>query len=153
MGSATNRFVTTTLRAASWALLAVLTTTVSAQQPRTLYQRLGGYDAITAVVGDFADRLFADQKLASFFGSMSTSTQTRFKQLNTLLVCNATGGPCTYLGRSMPESHAGIGIANADFDAVAAHLVATLDKFKVPAAEKAELLAIIGGLRPSIVGP
>ena len=120
-------------------------------QERNLYQRLGGYDAIAAVVTEFADRLFKDPKLEKLFGGMSIDTRKRFKQLNIELVCNATGGPCEYLGRSMPQSHQGSGIRDGDFDQVAGHLVATLDKFKVPKKEKDELLAIIGGLRPAIV--
>lgn len=120
-------------------------------QERTLYQRLGGYDAIAAVVTDFADKLFKDPKLEKFFGGMSTDTRRRFKQLNIEMVCGATGGPCEYLGRSMPQAHQGARVRDADFDQVAGHLVATLDKFKVPKKEKDELLAIISGLRPAIV--
>ncbi len=125
---------------------------VQAQMNKSLYERLGGYGAVSAVVSDFADRLFRDEKLASFFGGWSGDRQARFKQLNVLLVCNATGGPCTYLGRPMPASHAGMGIDDTQFNQVAGHLVATLDKFKVPKPEKNELLSIIGGLRPEIVG-
>lgn len=131
----------------------LVTVTPIAAQERALYQRLGGYDAISAVVTEFADRLFVDPRLEKFFGGMSNDTRKRFKQLNIELVCSATGGPCEYLGRSMPQSHQGSGIRDADFDQVAGHLVATLDKFKVPKKEKDELLAIIGSLRPAIVGP
>lgn len=120
-------------------------------EEKTLYQRLGGYDAVSAVVNEFAERLFTDKKLAPFFGTLSTDTRDKFKQLNTLLVCAATGGPCTYLGRPMTTSHQGMGVANPDFDAVAGHLAATLDKFKVPVAEKNELLGIIGSMRGQIV--
>jgi hemoglobin len=120
-------------------------------EEKSLYQRLGGYDAITAVVNEFADRLVADKNLERFFGAMSTDSVDRFKQANTMLVCAATGGPCNYLGRSMDSSHKGMGVKDADFNAVAGHLSATLDKFKVPATEKEELLGIIGGLKGQIV--
>jgi len=120
-------------------------------EEKSLYQRLGGYDAISAVVNEFADRLFTDKKLAPFFGALSTDTRDRFKQLNTLLVCSATGGPCTYLGRPMATSHQGMNVTDGDFDAVANHLMATLNKFKVPAAEKEELMGIIGALRGGVV--
>lgn len=119
---------------------------------KTLYERLGGYDAISAVVSDFGNRLFADPKLASSFGGLPPDRQARFKQLNVLMVCAATGGPCTYIGRAMPATHQGMKITDMQFDQVAAHLVTTLDKFKVPQPEKGELLAIIGGLRGDIVG-
>jgi hemoglobin len=120
-------------------------------EEKTLYQLLGGYDAISSVVNEFADRLVADKGLERFFGAMSTDSIDRFKQANTMLVCAATGGPCNYLGRSMDSSHDGMGVKDADFNAVAGHLVATLDKFKVPEAEKQELLGIIGGLKGQIV--
>ncbi len=123
----------------------------SQAEEKTLYQRLGGYDAISAVVNEFADRLFSDKKLAPFFGALSTDSKDKFKQLNTLLVCSATGGPCLYLGREMAVSHQGMGVGEADFNAVAGHLSATLDKFKVPTAEKEELLAAIGALKGQIV--
>ncbi|MGV7222327.1 MAG: group I truncated hemoglobin [Nitrospinales bacterium] len=120
-------------------------------EEKSLYQRLGGYDAISAVVNEFADRLVADKNLERFFGAMSTDSIDRFKQANTMLVCAATGGPCNYLGRSMGSSHEGMGVKDAHFNAVAGHLVATLDKFNVPAAEKDELVGIIGGLKGQIV--
>ncbi len=125
---------------------------VQGEMKKSLYERLGGYDAVSAVVGEFADRLFADEKLGPFFGGWSAEKQARFKQLNTLLVCSATGGPCTYVGRTMPASHQGMRVGDVQFDQVAGHLVTTLDKFKVPKTEKSELLEIIGGLRPEIVG-
>lgn len=147
----------------SWSLVTLLTGTCALVLPvqaehkdgdhrNTLYQRLGGYDAISAVVNEFANRLFKDPKLEAFFGNWSPEKQARFKQLNALLVCSATGGPCTYIGRTMTASHQGMRIDNARFDQVAGHLGSTLDKFKVPKAEKDELLGIIGGLRPEIVG-
>jgi hemoglobin len=129
----------------------LLASNMAMAEEQTLYKRLGGYDAISAVVGDFADRLFADPQLDRFFGGMSADTRARFKQLNVLLVCTTTGGPCVYLGRPMTTSHQGMGVTPANFDAVVAHLVAALDKFDVPENEKGELLAIIGGLRPQIV--
>jgi hemoglobin len=120
-------------------------------EEKTLYKRLGGYDAISAVVNEFADRLFSDPKLDRFFGVLDSDSRDKFKQLNTLLICAGSGGPCSYLGRSMTTSHQGMGVANPDFDAVAGHLVATLDKFQVPTTEKEELLGIIGSMRGQIV--
>ena len=117
----------------------------------TLYTRLGGYDAISAVVDDFASQLFADPKLQKFFGGMSLDSQKKFKQHNVELVCGATGGPCPYLGRDMETSHNGLKITNQDFDVVGGHLVQTLDKFKVPKREREELLSIVERLRPAIV--
>src|SRR5262249_47269538 len=64
------------------------------QAQRTLYERLGGYNGISAVVNDFADRLFADPKIGKYFVGMGTDTREMFKQKNKNLVCNVTGGPC-----------------------------------------------------------
>jgi hemoglobin len=118
---------------------------------QTLYARLGGHDAIAAVVDQFAHRLFSDPKLQRFFGGFGDDTKKKFIHHNIDLICAVTGGPCTYLGRSMPETHHGLGITGADFDAVAGHLVATLDANHVPKKEKDELIAIVAGLRPQIV--
>jgi hemoglobin len=119
---------------------------------RTLYQRLGGYDAIAAVVNDFADRLVADPRLSRSFGGFSNDRLSQFKTFNIQLVCQVTGGPCTYHGRDMRTTHGGSHVTDAEFDIVAGHLVETLDKFGVKDPERTELLTIIGSLRPQIVG-
>jgi hemoglobin len=121
------------------------------QGQRTLYERLGGYDAISKVVDDFADRLFADPKIGKFFVGMGTDTRESFKQKNKNLVCNVTGGPCKVISRPAKTVHAGLGITDADFNIVVGHLSEALDKYKVPAAEHKELMDIIGTLRKDIV--
>jgi len=118
---------------------------------KSLYERLGGYEAISAVVNDFAGKLFTDPQVGSFFKGMGTDTRKSFIQKNINLVCNVTGGPCKIISRPAKTVHAGLGITEADFNVVVNHLVDTLDKFKVPAKEKEELLAIIGTLKPDIV--
>ena len=133
-----------------------MTFTIFASAPaaaaqKTLYERLGGYDAISTVVDDFANQLFEDPKLQTFFGGMSLDSRKRFKQHNVELICGATGGPCPYLGRDMETAHRGLHVTGHDFDTVGGHLVQTLDKFKVPNTEREELLTIIERLRPAIV--
>ncbi len=118
---------------------------------KSLYERLGGYEAISAVVNDFAGKLFTDPEVGSFFKGMGTDTRKSFIQKNINLVCNVTGGPCKVISRAAKTVHAGLGITEADFDVVANHLVDTLDSFKVPAREKEELLSIIATLKPDIV--
>jgi hemoglobin len=120
-------------------------------QDKTLYDRLGGYGGISAVVDEFADRLFADPKIAHFFVGMSDDTRASFKQKNKNLVCNVTGGPCKVISRDAKTAHAGLGITAADFDVVGGHLQDVLNEFKVPAAEQEELFGIIVSLRPQIV--
>ncbi len=118
---------------------------------KSLYERLGGYEAISAVVNDFAGKLLTDPQVGSFFKGMGTDTRKSFIQKNINLVCNVTGGPCKIISRPAKTVHAGLGITEADFNVVVNHLVNTLDKFKVPAKEKQELLSIIGTLKPDIV--
>ena len=120
-------------------------------QEKSLYERLGGYEAISAVVNDFAPKLFTDPKVGSFFKGMGTDTRKSFIQKNINLVCNVTGGPCKIISRPAKTVHGGLGITEADFNVVVNHLVDTLEKFKVPAREKQELLAIVGSLKPDIV--
>ncbi len=96
---------------------------------KSLYDRLGGKEAITAVVDDFANRIVADSRVN---GRFAFTDLKKFKALNVELVCKASGGPCKYQGRDMKTTHAGMRISNAEFDIVAGHLAATLRKFKVP---------------------
>ena len=119
----------------------------------SLYKRLGGYDAIAAVVDDFIGRLATDPQLGRFFVGHSTDSLRRIRQLVVDQICEATGGPCYYTGRTMKESHAGMKLTSAQWDKGVQHLTATLDKFKVGAKEKQEVLAAIGSLKGDIVGP
>jgi hemoglobin len=115
---------------------------------RTLYERLGGGDAITAVVEDFRDRAAADDRINLKFA------RTDIARLTKMLidqVGEATGGPFRYGGRSMKEAHAGMMVTKGEFNALVDDLVATLKHFKVPSAEQDELLAILGPLKSDIV--
>jgi hemoglobin len=117
----------------------------------TLYKRLGGYDAISAVVDDFADRLFADPVVGKRFVGMGADTRALFKQKNKNLVCKVTGGPCLVISRPAKVVHAGMGISETEFQIVVGHLTAVLNKYRVPDREQKELLAIIESLKPDIV--
>ncbi|HEX5716513.1 MAG TPA: group 1 truncated hemoglobin [Thermoanaerobaculia bacterium] len=119
----------------------------------SLYKRLGGYDAIAAVVDDFIGRLATDPQLGRFFVGHSTDSLKRIRQLVVDQICEATGGPCYYMGRSMKESHAGMKLTSAEWDKGVQHLTATLDKFKVGAKERQELLGAVGSLKGDIVEP
>ena len=118
---------------------------------KSLYERLGGYEAITAVVNDFAEKLFTDPQTAPFFKGMGTDTRRSFIQKNINLVCNVTGGPCKTITRNAKTVHGGLGITEIEFNIVVHHLVDTLDTFEVPAKEKQELLSIYSTLKPDIV--
>lgn len=121
------------------------------QQAATLYKRLGGYDAIAAVVDDFIGRMAGDPQLSRFFVGHSTESLQRIRQLVVDQLCQASGGPCYYTGRGMKESHQGMGITKAEWDKAVQHLTATLDKFKVGAKEREDLFAAIGPLQAEIV--
>ena len=123
-----------------------------AQQQASLYQRLGGYDALAAVTDDFLGRLATDPQLGRFFVGHSTDSVVRIRQHVIDFLCVATGGPCKYIGRDMKTAHTGLKITDADWDASVKALVATLDKFKVPEKEKTEVLTAISGLKGDIVG-
>jgi hemoglobin len=120
----------------------------TATQNQSLYERLGGKPAITAVVDDFVGNVAADNRINGFFAKTDIS---RLKLLLVEQICAGSGGPCTYTGRDMKSAHAGMGVNDAHFGALVEDLVKTLDKFKVPQREKQELLAVLGPMKPDIV--
>lgn len=132
-------------------LLLVAGATPTRAQEKSLYQRVGGYDALAAVVDDFVGRLVSDKQFERFFVGHSVDSKKRIRQHILDQFCAATGGPCVYTGRDMKTSHMGLGITEAEWDAAAKHLVASLDKFKVPEKEKGELLAFVVSLKKDIV--
>jgi len=117
----------------------------------SLYKRLGGYDAIAAVIDDFLAQMAQDKQLSRFLVGLSDSSKGRLRQLAIEQVCQAAGGPCVYVGRDTKTAHKGLGITGSDWDLSVKALVASLDKFKVPAKEKDELLGIVSSLKPDIV--
>ena len=118
---------------------------------KSLYERVGGYDALAAVVDEFIGRLATDKRFERFFGGFSTDSKKKLRQHILDQFCVATGGPCVYMGREMKVTHAGLGITEADWDAAAKHLAGSIDKFKVPEKEKGELLAFVTSLKKDIV--
>jgi hemoglobin len=115
---------------------------------RTLYERLGGKTAITAVIDDFVARCAADPRIN---GKFARTDIPRLKASLIDQVCEATGGPCTYSARDMRTTHDGMAVTAGEFDALVADLVATLDRFSVPQAEKNELLGALAPMRGDIV--
>lgn len=115
----------------------------------TLYERLGGKGAITAVVDEFVGNVAADKRINARFANTDIP---RLKKNLVDQICAGSGGPCTYTGRSMLDAHRGMNIQDAEFGALVEDLVKALDKFKVPAQEKNELLGILGPMKKDIVG-
>ena len=120
--------------------------------PPSLYVRLGGYDAIAAVVDDLLPRLRSDELLSRFWTSpRSIDTLNRERQLAVDFIASAAGGPTIYLGRDMKVSHKGMGITKADYAAFMRCLAVTLDTFEVPTLERSEVVAFASSLEPEIV--
>ena len=136
-----------------FALMAVLALGACGQMGTTpsksLYDRLGGKDAITAVVDDFVANVAADKRINGFFAKANIPN---LKRNLVDQICQTSGGPCTYTGKDMKTAHKGMGIKDADFNALVEDLVKSLDKFKVPEKEKGELLGALASLKPQIVG-
>lgn len=117
----------------------------------TLYERLGGYDAICAVTNDLLPRLQADAQLARFWRHRGEDGLKREKQLLIDFLCYSAGGPLYYTGRDMKTSHQGMKISDGDWSALLGHLHATLDTFRVPQAERDEVVAFIQSTKSDIV--
>lgn len=119
----------------------------------TLYERLGGRDAIVQVVDSFVARVANDSRINGFF-TATASDPARLAAFKTKLVdqiCQASGGPCTYTGKDMKSAHTGMKITNAHFDALVEDLVATLTDFRVVQTDQDALLGVLGPMRPDIV--
>jgi len=117
----------------------------------TLYERLGGYDAITAVANDLVSRLQADARLARFWQHRGEDGVKREKQLLIDFLCSSAGGPLYYTGRDMKTSHRGMNISDGDWSAFLGHLNATLEAFRVPRPERDEVVAFVQSTKPDIV--
>jgi len=135
-----------------FAMLAVVLFAVAARaEDKSLYQRLGGYDAITAVSDEFIARLATDDQEKRFFIGFSNDSKARIRQHLVDLVCKSTGGPCVYIGRDMKTAHAGAGVTKADWDHSLKIFGEVLNKFKVPEKEQQELAALLTPLEKDIV--
>jgi hemoglobin len=118
---------------------------------KTLYERLGGYDAIAAIVDEFLSRLRADPMFARFGGGRGLDSVRRGRELLVGEMCELSGGPCVYMGRDMRTSHAGLAITAGEWEAGLGHTRDALDHFKVPAKEKEEFVALFEHYRDDIV--
>jgi hemoglobin len=129
-------------------LLTAMFSIAATAQTKTLYERLGGKESITAVVNEFAGRVLADTRINQKFAK---TDPTRLTTQLIEQICAATGGPCQYTGRDMTVAHAKMGVTNGEFNALVEDLVGALDKFNVPETEKNELLAALGPMKAQIV--
>ena len=118
---------------------------------KSLYERLGGYDAIAAVASDLLPRLQSDSRLGRFWENRGEDGVRREKQLLIDFLCASAGGPLYYTGRDMKTSHKGMKVSGGDWSAFLGHLNATLEAFKVPQAERNEVVAFVESTKRDIV--
>jgi hemoglobin len=118
---------------------------------KTLYERLGGYDAVVAVANELLARLQSDSLLARFWSHRGEDGVAREKQLLIDFLCSNAGGPVYYTGRDMKTSHEGMQIDENDWSAFLGHLSATLEAFQLPQRERDEVVAFIQSTRADIV--
>jgi len=120
-------------------------------EKKTLYERLGGYDAITAVANDLLPRLRTDPQLGRFWAHRGEDGVKREKQLLIDFLCQSAGGPTYYRGRDMVLTHRGMRISESDWNVFLGHAGATLAKFQVPEADQSEVVAFVQSLKKEIV--
>lgn len=114
----------------------------------SLYDRLGGKEAITAVVDDLSANVAADNRINQRFAKANIK---QFKANMVDLLCMGSGGPCAYKGLDMKTVHTGMKISDAEFGAMAENVVKTMNKFNVPAREQGEVMGLLGGMKGDIV--
>jgi hemoglobin len=117
----------------------------------SLYERLGGYDAVSAVVNNLLPRLMSDEQLGRFWSHRGDDGVEREKQLLIDFLCSGAGGPIYYTGRNMTLTHKGMQISDNDWQRFMGNVHATLDHFDVAEAEKGEVVAFIESTKPVIV--
>jgi hemoglobin len=121
------------------------------EEKKTLYERLGGYDAISAVANDLLIRLRGDAQLGRFWAHRGEDGIQREKQLLIDYLCACAGGPVYYRGRDMRLAHRGMRISESDWNVFLGHAGATLARFQVPEAEQHDVVAFVLGLKADIV--
>lgn len=142
-----SRFFITTV-----ALLSISVSALAETKPASLYTRLGEKKAIAAVVDDFVNTAATDPKVNfTRNGKFKAMDVPYLKGQLTDFISMVTGGPVKYSGKDMAAAHSGMKIKSSEFDALAADLAKSLDKFKVPAKEKAELMALVASTKKQMV--
>jgi len=132
-------------------LFALLFFTAKGFSQESLYKRLGGYDAIAAVTDDFIGRLATNKDISRFFVGLSDDSKTKVRQHIVDFLCNKSGGPCAYIGRTMKDAHKGLKITENDWKISAGLLAETFKKFNVPKKEADEVFGLVTSLKNDIV--
>jgi len=120
--------------------------------PPTLYKRLGGREGIALVVGDFVTNMAGDSRVNARFKDMKPADVEKLKSNLADQICDATGGPCSYLGRDMKTTHQGMKITEAEWTATVENFSKALDKNQISVKDKSEVLGMLGPMKADIVG-
>jgi hemoglobin len=118
---------------------------------RSLYERLGGYDGLAAVVDELIPRLHADPQIGAYWKGHNTHTKKRGRQMVLDFLVEALGGPAAYYGADMKTAHRGLGITERDWDVFAQHVIAVLDKVGIQGQDRAEFLGAAVSLKGDVV--
>lgn len=125
--------------------------------PKSLYERLGGFYGVAALVDDFVDRLLSNEtivanpQVVAAFDRPDVNT-LGLKAHITNMLCQAAGGPERYTGRSMEKCHDGLKITSAEWEAAVAEFRTSLEVLGIAQPEREDLLKLVGGMRYRIVG-
>jgi len=145
-------------RALGWGMVLMMLTvtlgacaTMSEPEP-TLYKRLGGREGIRGVVDDFVAFLVADPRVKDRFTKLTPAQVEKLKTNASDQICDATGGPCSYLGKDMKAAHTGMNITEADWSATVEDLIKALDKRNVAKKDQQELIGLLAPMKKDIVG-
>ncbi|MCG8493358.1 MAG: group 1 truncated hemoglobin [Sneathiellales bacterium] len=129
----------------------LISATPAVAQQKSLYERLGGYDAVSAVIDELMVRLIKDKQLGRFWAHRGDDGIAREKQLVKDFIASKAGGPIVYPGRENKLSHKGMRISQEDWKIFMVHLNGTLDKFQLPPKERNDVLAFIESTKKDIV--
>ncbi|MFN4328792.1 MAG: group I truncated hemoglobin [Limnobacter sp.] len=114
----------------------------------SLYQQLGGKDNIRSLMDDFVQRLKADSRIGEQFKNTDAA---RLASQLTDQVCEATGGPCKYVGLDMKAAHAGMNITKAHFNALVEVLQASMNAKGVPFDKQLEILSMLAPMHRDVI--
>lgn len=142
------QLIKTSLGLAAAAAITLSAAGAAVAADKSLFDRLGGKPALQAVVGELWNNVAADARINGRFAK--TKPEAFGAQLVDFL-CQASGGPCAYKGKDMSAAHKGMHLSDGEFTALAEDTVKALDKFKVPAKEKGEVMGLLGSLKGDVV--
>ena len=118
---------------------------------KTLYERLGGYNTVSALVDTLMRRMGEDARLSKYFIGHGENSRKRLRQLQVDMICEAAGGPCFYTGRDMKTAHKGLGINGEEWQIMLSNILNLLETFKVHDGEQKEIIEILSNLKKDIV--